>query len=68
MLLKVETSFVDFFPFYLFFVFQQHNLLLKGIQVKFFTLDQNIGIWLRCVLTKVKLSTPSRFQDIAVQN
>ena len=34
----------------------------------FFTLDQNVGISLICILTKFKLSSPSRFQDIAVQN
>ena len=39
---------------------------VKGIQVKFFALDQNVGICLKCILTKFEVSTHSRFQDIAV--
>ena len=42
--------------------------LKKGIQVKFFTLDQDVGISLKCILTKFKISMPFCFQDIVVQN
>ena len=41
---------------------------LKGIQVKFFTVDQNVWISLACILTKFELSVFCRFQDIAVQS
>ena len=40
----------------------------KGIEVKIFTLNQNVRICLKCILTKFELSTPFRFQNIAVQN
>ena len=40
----------------------------KGIQVKFFTLNQNVGISLKRILAKFEVSTPFRFWDIAVQN
>ena len=43
-------------------------MILKGIQVKCFTLDQNVGICLKRILTKFEVSTSSRFQDITVQN
>ena len=41
-----------------------------SIQVKFFTLNvnQNVRICLKRILSKSKVSTPSRFQDIEVQN
>ena len=38
----------------------------KGIQVEFFTFDQNAGISLECILTEMDISTSCRFQDIAV--
>ena len=49
---------------------QRENLWLdlKGIHVKFFTLDQNVGIKLKCILTIFGLFTSCRFQDIAVQS
>ena len=37
-------------------------VLKKGIQVKFFTLDQNVGKSLKRTLTKFELSTPFRFK------
>ena len=40
----------------------------KGIQVKFFTVDQKVGKSLKCILTKFELSTSYRFQDVAVQS
>ena len=36
-----------------------------SIQLNLFTVDQNDGENLTCILTKFKLSTPCRFQDIA---
>ena len=44
-------------------------ILLKDNQMKFFTVDQNVGINLRpkCILTKFGLSAFSHFQDIKVQ-
>ena len=42
--------------------------VLKRYSVHIFTLDQNVEICLKCILTKFEVSTPSRFQDIAVQN
>ena len=44
------------------------KIFLKDIQVKFFTLDQNVGISLKFIVTKFEISTPSRFQDNAIQN
>ena len=49
------------------------NILLatshwKGIQVEFFTIDQNIGKSLKCIFTKFELSSSCRFQNIAVQS
>ena len=41
---------------------------LKGHSSQVFTLDQNLGICLKCILTKFEVSTASRFPDIAVQN
>ena len=41
---------------------------LKGIQVKFFTVDQNVGKSRKWILTKFELSTFFHFQDITVQS
>ena len=41
--------------------------LEKGIQVKFFTVELNVGKRLKCIFTKFKLSTFCRFQDIVVK-
>ena len=61
--------------FYAFFTkityFQDHirlNFCLKETQVKCFTVDRNVGISLKYILTDFDLSTPSRFQEIAIQN
>ena len=43
-------------------------LFWKGIQLKFFMLDQNVKICLKYNLTKFEISSPCGFQDIAVQN
>ena len=40
----------------------------KGIQVKFFTVDQNVDIRLKSFHTEIEVSTSCRFQDNAVQN
>ena len=39
----------------------------NGIHAKVFTPDQTVGRSLKCIFTKLGLSTPSRFQDIVVQ-
>ena len=51
-----------------FFLINTFPTTLKHIQVKFFSLDQNVGISLKRILTKFEASTPSRFQDFTVQN
>ena len=42
--------------------------LQQGIQVKFFTIDQNVKKILKCISTKFELSATSCFQNIIVQN
>ena len=40
----------------------------KGIQAKFFTVDQKLGKNLKCIFTVFELSTSCRLQDIVVQS
>ena len=40
----------------------------RGIQVKFFNIDQNVGKSLQYILPKFKLSTSSVFTILYVQN
>ena len=40
----------------------------KGIQFKFYILDQNVGISPECILTNFEVFALSRFQHVAVQN
>ena len=54
--------------FFIFFSKINTSIKTLGIQAKFFTLDQNIGISLQCILTKFDVSTPFQFPNIAVQN
>ena len=43
--------------------------VLKGYSTQVFhALDQNVEIYLKCILTKYEVSTHSRFQDNTVQN
>ena len=44
------------------------SALKRAFKSGFFTLDQNVGICLKCILTKFEVSTSSRYQDIALQN
>ena len=41
---------------------------LKGIQIKFFTVDQNVWKSVKCILTKFEFFTSCHFQDIVVQS
>ena len=38
----------------------------KGIQVKFFTADQNVAKSLKCIFTKFEVSTFFRFREITI--
>ena len=40
----------------------------NGMQLKFFSVDQNVGVSLKSFVTKTEISAPFCFQDIAVQN
>ena len=42
--------------------------LWKGSQVKFVPVEQIVRKCLKCILTKIEVSTSCSFQDIAVQN
>ena len=41
-----------------------NTLKLRGIQIKFFVVDQNSEKSLKCILTKFKLSVSYRFQGL----
>ena len=41
---------------------------MKEHQIKFFTVDLNDEISLKCILAKFNIFASCRFQDIAVQN
>ena len=67
----LKLYFVQYYHLHVLFLFETPNrhiqdYLVKGIQVKFFTVDRNVGKSLQCILTKFELSTSCRFQDIAV--
>ena len=44
------------------------SYVLYNLLIKFSTVDQNVGISLKCILSKFELSTSGCFQDIAVQS
>ena len=42
---------------------------IKGaFKLSFFTVDQNVGVSLKCILTKIERFYDSRFTTFAVQN
>ena len=47
---------------------QISNICKRGVQVKLFTVHQNVEKRRKCFLTKFELFTSCRFQDIAVQS
>ena len=44
------------------------SLTIEMHHFKFFVFDQNVEKSLKCIFTKIEVSTSSRFQDTAFQN